>query len=498
MKYKLPSSVFNWISISGAMIALISFFMITFLFIISYFLDRGSSYLGLVIYLILPVFLVAGLVLIPIGMWINHKKIKPPEKRLPYIDLNILQHRNAFFIFVTGTVIFLFVSAIGSYEAFHYTESVEFCGTLCHTVMKPEYVAYQNSPHARVRCVECHVGEGADWYVKSKISGMYQVYAVTANVYPKPIPTPIANLRPARETCEKCHWPEKFYAYKMRSEKHFLTDEDNTEWNINLTMKIGAEHSAKGLQEGIHWHINPDVKVEFVSLDDREQEIPWVRYTNKKTGEEKVFVNEEFDFSPDMLDTLSLRTMDCTDCHNRPSHIYNPPTFFINNGMTAGTIPTDLPEFKSLAMEICEEEFSTTDSAMTYIEETVKTFYEENYPEILEDSPEMINKAILGFQNEYKRNIFPEMNVRWSEYPNNIGHLEFNGCFRCHNDEHSTEEGEYISKDCNLCHNISSQGPAGEMVFAESGGSLEFLHPEDIGDDWQETLCTDCHTGLNP
>ncbi|MCB0730276.1 MAG: NapC/NirT family cytochrome c [Ignavibacteriae bacterium] len=498
MKLKLPSSAYNWISLSGAVIAIISLFMIIFLFAISYFLDRGGSYLGLVIYIILPAFLIGGLILIPIGMIKNFNKEKSEIKKLPYIDLNQIAHRNAFMIFITGTIVFLFISALGSYEAFHYTESTEFCGTLCHSVMQPEYVAYQNSAHAKVRCVECHVGTGADWYVKSKLSGLYQVYAVLANVYPKPIETPISNLRPARETCEECHWPEKFYSRKLKLEKHFLPDDQNTEWDISLIMKIGPSDDAKGLTEGIHWHINPNVKIEFVSLDDKEQEIPWVKYTNKKTGEEKVYIDENLNFEENMLDTLHIRTMDCIDCHNRPSHIYNPPAFFVNNALSRGDIPNELPEIKSLSMEICDEEFNTTDSALTYIEVKVKEFYFDNYPEIADTNLELIDKAILGLQEEYKKNIFPEMKVRWDAYPNNIGHLEFNGCFRCHSDTHLTNDGDTISKDCNMCHEINAQGPSNNLQTASFNESLEFVHPEDIDEMWKEGLCTECHTGLNP
>ncbi|PJA96644.1 MAG: cytochrome C, partial [Ignavibacteriales bacterium CG_4_9_14_3_um_filter_34_10] len=232
MKLKLPSSVYNWISLWGAVLAVITLFMIIFLFIVSLFHAGGQTYLGLVIYLVLPGFLIFGLLLIPLGMWIKSKRdlrLGIKEKKLPFVDLNIKSHRNAFMIFTIGTVFFLLISAIGSYEAFNFTESVQFCGTLCHKVMNPEYTAYRNSPHARVRCVDCHVGEGADWYVRSKLSGMYQVYAVIANVYPKPIETPIHNLRPARETCEQCHWPEKFYARKLKVQRHYLTDEKNSE-----------------------------------------------------------------------------------------------------------------------------------------------------------------------------------------------------------------------------------------------------------------------------
>ena len=195
MKFKLPNSTKNWTTIVGSTIALITLFIIIFLIVISMFFHQGGAYLGLVTYIILPPFLIFGLFLIPIGMYFRRRKIKrhenAGEETLPFIDLNLKSHRNAFFIFTVGTIIFLFFSALGSYEAFNYTESVEFCGTTCHNVMKPEYTAYQHSPHARVACAECHVGEGVDWYVRSKLSGLHQVYSVTLGTIEKPIPTPI-------------------------------------------------------------------------------------------------------------------------------------------------------------------------------------------------------------------------------------------------------------------------------------------------------------------
>ncbi len=277
---KLPRSFYNWTSVIGATIALISLFMIVFLFVITSIFNQGGSYIGVVIYIALPTLMVIGLLMIPVGMIIKFRKQrKEKEKqvlRWPAFDFNEPRQRNAFMIFSVGTTIFLLLSAIGSYEAFHYTESVEFCGTLCHEVMKPEYVAYQNSPHARVACVDCHVGSGADWYVRSKLSGLYQVYSVIFNKYPKPIAVPIHNLRPARETCEECHWPEKFYARQLRIERHYLADAENTEWDIHLEMKTGPSLSALGLQEGIHWHINPNIKIEYVSTQDDREVIPWV------------------------------------------------------------------------------------------------------------------------------------------------------------------------------------------------------------------------------
>jgi hypothetical protein len=501
MKSRLPRSVYNWLSIAGATLASITFFMIVFLFSISFFLDRGGTYLGLVIYIILPAFLILGLVLIPIGMWREHIKTKKgidENKRLPYIDLNDVRHRNAFFIFIAGTSVFLLASAIGSYEAFEYTESNEFCGQVCHTVMNPEFVAYQNSAHAKVRCVDCHVGSGADWFVRSKLSGLYQVYAVAVNNYPRPIPTPIANLRPAQETCEQCHWPEKFYQRKLEVQNHYLADEENTHWQIHMKMKVASESSAKGLSEGIHWHINPEVRIEYVSTDSTNQEIPWVKYTNERTKIAVTYNDEDNPIDEEFLSTATIHTMDCIDCHNRPSHIYQPPAFFLDEAIASGRIPKELPEIKYVSIGLCEEEFNTMEEALQAIDSTITEFYNDNYPEIIESNSELVQQAISGFQNEYSKNIFPEMKVRWSAYPNNIGHVEFNGCFRCHTDTHISETERVISKDCNLCHYISAQGTPPNLQTAAFGEKLEFKHPEDIDEAWKDGICIDCHTGLAP
>ncbi len=497
---KLPQSFYNYTSFIGAIISIISLFMFGFLLAISMIFAQGSSYLGLFLWIVLPTFLVLGLLIIPIGMIIKYRKDKRQkvvyERVWPKIDFNDPKVRNATMIFGAGSVFFLLLSAVGSYEAFHYTESVKFCGTLCHEVMKPEYVAYQNSSHARVACVECHVGTGADWYVRSKLSGLYQVYAVTFGTYPKPIPTPISNLRPARETCEECHWPQKFYARQMVVERHYLSDENNTEWDINLQMKTGPAYSALGLQEGIHWHINPDVKIEYVATEPDRQNIPWVRYTNNKTGETFIYEDEAIKLSQQQIDSLEIRVMDCMDCHNRPSHDYHTPVEFINNGITAGNIPKELPGIKSLAMTVVGVNFSTTDSALNYIQTEVYNYYQSNYEDIFNTKKDLIDKAIKGIQDEFQKNVFPEMKVKWSAYQNNIGHLEFVGCFRCHNDRHQEKGGRVISRDCNLCHSIVAQGVPDTLQLTSVNGSLEFVHPNDPDGAWKEDLCSECHKDL--
>lgn len=499
--YKLPVTVYNWITALGAFLAIGALTVFIFLLIATLFSGTSSSYLGLFMFIIIPPFLVIGLILIPLGMYLTHKKNKKrgiEEDRAPIIDFNNLTHRNAAAIFILGTVVFLFFTALGSYEAYNFTESNTFCGTVCHSVMHPEYTAYQDSPHARVRCVDCHVGEGVDWYVKSKLSGLRQVYGVITGDYEKPIATPIHNLRPARETCEKCHWPEKFYARTDRLEKHYLADEANTPWNIYLTLKIGGEHTSSGLSEGIHWHVDPNNKIQYASTDDRRQDIPWVRFINKVTGDTTVYIDSDSDFNAGMLDSLEVREMECIDCHNRPSHQYLPPDRFINDELAAGNISKSIPEIKSKLFEICEEDFESIDSLKNYTENYLDEYYSSNYEDFYKLNKELIASASNAFVSVYSKNIFPIMKVKWDKYPSNIGHMNFKGCFRCHNNLHESSTGKVLVKDCNQCHIINAQGTPGNLQRAVYGDSLEFKHPVDIDEAWKEMNCNECHTGLQP
>ncbi|WP_340113973.1 NapC/NirT family cytochrome c [Maribellus mangrovi] len=498
---KLPSSIKNWISITGAVLAVFNLASILSLFLLNAVFGFGGQYIGLFIYMVLPAFMIVGLLLIPIGMRINRKKARLAEKEgrqlnWPVLDFNNQATRNASTIFIVGTIFLLIISSVGSYEAFHLTESVEFCGKLCHEVMEPEYTTYHGSSHERVACVECHVGSGASWYVKSKLSGLYQVYSVIANKYPQPIPTPIANLRPARETCEECHWPEKFYDNKMRVKHSFLTDEENTEHIIHLQVKTSTKETPQGIVKGIHQHISPDVKIEYKALDDKRQIIPWVKYTNTKTGEEYVYTDGDNMVSEAKLDSLETRVMDCLDCHNRPSHNYNAPQNFIDQAMAQGKISTDLPAIKLAAMMALYQDYPDKDSAMFAIKTQVNEWFEGSYPEVFETKQPEIEQAIAAIQEGYSNNIFPYMKASWKAYPNNIGHMESDGCYRCHNDRHATEDSRVISKDCKLCHNIIAQGTADSLQYSTDFEALEFKHPVDIAEAWKTEMCSMCHVAL--
>ncbi|MCX6835633.1 MAG: NapC/NirT family cytochrome c, partial [candidate division Zixibacteria bacterium] len=326
----LPANYYNWASMFGAYLASVALLLIILFLAISFFFDFASNpYLGIVQFLILPFLLVIGLVLIPIGAFWKRRRVRKgigeDRRQWPRIDFNQKSHRNAAAVFGLGSVLVVFVSAVGSYQTFHYSESVSFCGQVCHQVMKPEYVAYQNSPHARVACVACHIGPGADWFVKSKLSGAYQVYAVLANNYPRPIPTPVANLRPAQETCEKCHWPEKFFGAQQKRFNHFMYDEANTSWPIDLLIRTGGGDPRTGQAHGIHWHMNIQNKIEYIARDHERQNIAWVRMTDRSSGRSVVYQDQDNPLSSEELTAAEMRTVDFMDCHNRPSHIYYSP-----------------------------------------------------------------------------------------------------------------------------------------------------------------------------
>ncbi len=498
---KLPKAYYNWMSLIGSLVAFVSLLMIIILFLISFVFDQGGSYLGLFIYIALPGLMVFGLILIPLGMALNLKKYAQMEgdkkRRRPYLDLNDRRHRNAFVIFIFSSMVFLFLTSIGSYEAFHYTESVKFCGKLCHVVMKPEYVTYEHSSHAHVACVECHVGAGAGWYARSKVSGLYQVFSVLFGRYPRPIATPIQDLRPARETCEECHWPEKFYAQNLRVQKDFLTDDTNTEWDIILQMKISPLYSALGLEEGSHWHVNPDIQVEYIAGNETRETIPWVRYTNLKTGDTIIYLDEENPIDDSLLAVLPVRTMDCIDCHNRPSHKYKSPSEYVDDALISGKVSKEIPQIKYIAMDALKEPFPTQDTAMMYIDSVITSFYQTDYPDYYALHQDKIEQAITGIQDAFNLNEFPYMKANNTVYPDHIGHMETNGCFRCHSDLHASEDGMVISKDCDLCHTIVGQGPEGAMEMASVFDTLEFRHPVPLRNDiWKVVFCSECHQNL--
>jgi hypothetical protein len=482
----------------GFIMAGISTLVIIFFLVLSMISTKINPYIGILIYLVLPVFAILGLLLVPAGMFIEWRKRQQTGlitfQKWPDINLNNPRYRNAAMFFILGTVLFMLMSAVGAYQAYQYTESVQFCGLVCHKVMKPEYTAYQVSPHARVRCVDCHIGPGAGWYAKSKLSGLYQVYAVLANVYPRPIPTPIKNLRPAQETCETCHWPRAFFGEKQRQFVHYRYDILNSQWSINMLVKIGGGSPKTSLTAGIHWHMNIAFKVEYIARDKLRQDIPWIRLTDKATGKVTVYQDREKPLTQRQIKEAEIRIMDCMDCHNRPSHDYRSPDNAIDLELVTGQIDVRLPEIKMIAVQSMTTKYNSEATAMHGIEEKIFDFYRTKYPIIADQKEMAIRDAVVAIQRAYKENIFPGMKADWSDYPNNIGHYAFRGCMRCHDGKHMSISGA-IPNDCRTCHIIIAQGPAmgGKEIISALG--MEFKHPVDIGKAWKEGHCYDCHGG---
>ena len=473
----------NWTSLIGLAIIAASVFSFCLLFLIDAFAHSSNPYVGVLTYLVAPTFLAFGAMLTVLGLILRRRKLKVDASLLPkiQIDLSRPRDRRLMGYFVGVSLVFLMIAALGSYHTYHFTESTTFCGQTCHKVMEPELTAYLNGPHARVSCTECHIGPGATWFVKSKLSGTYQVYAVMAKKYPRPIPTPISNLRPAQETCEQCHWPEKFYGNLDRTFSYYVGDQSNTAFNVRLLLKVGGGDATHGPVGGIHWHMNVGHKIQYIATDDPRQKIPWVRSVNKQ-GVVTEFRTAKFTNDPSQF---TIRTMDCMDCHNRPAHVYQSPEAAVNLAMKLNRIDASIPWIKSNAVYVLTQPYKEETEAREKIA-TVLAKACGNHPKVSE--------AIETVQGIYKKNFFPHMNVNWKTYPNNIGHMIWSGCFRCHDGKHKTADGKQSIKasDCNACHVILAQG-VGAYLQKLSAEGLKFEHPG--GDLDPNPNCTECHTG---
>lgn len=482
----------NTISLIGAALAAISLANIIFLFLIDLTSGRPSPYIGIFAYMIMPAFLVLGLLLIPVGMLVERgrrRKLAPDEvPAFPRFDLNNPAQRRSLAFFISFVVVFVMLTAIGSYRAYEFTDSVQFCGQLCHKVMNPEYTAYSLSPHARVACVDCHVGAGAGWYVKSKLSGSYQVYAAIFNKYPRPIPTPVENLRPAQGTCEQCHWPRKFHGDQFKVITHFAADEKNTPRQVRLLIKTGGGDPSTGVATGIHWHMNIGHEITYAVTDPKRQNIQWIQDKDLATGKMTVYQAKDMTVTQADVQKAPKRVMDCIDCHNRPTHIYVPPDRSVDQSLIAKRLDPNMPFMKQQAVAALTAEYKTDQEAAQGIAKSLTDFYSSKGI-----SPAALDSTIKEVQRIYSNTIFPYMRVDWRTHPDNIGHFYYPGCFRCHDGNHVNSEGKAISKDCTICHTILGQ-EEGAQALAGTIKTPGFTHPVDIGDITQAT-CSDCHTG---
>jgi nitrate/TMAO reductase-like tetraheme cytochrome c subunit len=353
-----------------------------------------------------------------------------------------------FAIMMLLTVINLLFLGGASVRMLHFMDQPRFCGTACH-VMRPEWTVYQDSPHARVRCVDCHVGEGAEATLTSKISGMRQIAALTLNSYERPIPTPVHELRPSRETCENCHWREIEHGKRLKLLTRYQLDEGSTPSYTTLSLKIGSNDGTRGQ---IHWHASGDNIVRYSSMNDKREEILLVevlqhdgsykRYTNKKLASQSNAQEH-------------LRNMDCVDCHNRVTHIYEDPEAGVDWRIGEGRLDRSLPYLKQVALEAVTNNYVDEAAAMEGIDGEIRSFYRRRYPEVATAKQQEIDGVVEELRDFYRRNVFKAMSVGWNSYPDHKAHAGTReGCFRCHNPDLVDEAGGSIPDDCTLCHSI--------------------------------------------
>jgi nitrate/TMAO reductase-like tetraheme cytochrome c subunit len=493
---KVPRLIYNYISLFGMVIAAASIVSIVLLFMIELTGSTDQPYMGILIYILLPTVMIFGFFVILVGMWIERqrrRKLTPEQiAAYPILDLNGPRRRRAFLIFLFCSFIFLFISAFGSYRAYEYTESTTFCGEVCH-VMKPEITAYQASAHARVRCVECHVGGGAEFYFKSKVEGVRQLFALMLGNYQKPIPTPVHNLRPAQDICEKCHWPEKFFGEQMKVFTHYGYDEKNTMNQSRLLIKTGGGNPTAGQAAGIHWHMNVANEVTYIATDEKRQNIAWVQF-KEPNGRIVEYFNQNNQLTPEQIEQSTKRKMDCVDCHNRPSHIYLLPNEAVDRSFAASKLDQSLPYLKLKSVEVLSKPYTTTDEALNTISAEIPKYYQASYPDVYNTKRESVNNAVTELRRIYQTYFFPEMKTDWQAHVNNIGHYNFQGCFRCHDGQHVSREGKPIRTECNICHTTLDQNFGGKVIVPPNG---EFQHPINLGDKGNYK-CAECHKGNRP
>jgi hypothetical protein len=462
----------NWMSLTGTALTTSSAFVLVWFWFMELTSPRSvHPYAGILLFLILPALFIVGLVLIPLGiMRLRRQRRLAGEAPQPLQAVDFKQPAVRRLLTVVGVLTFINVSIMGTagLKGVEYMDSNQFCGLTCHTVMSPEYTAFLGSPHSRVGCAQCHIGHGAPALVRAKISGTRQLFAVAFGTYSRPIPSPVEHLRPARETCEQCHWPQKFTNDKLIVRTHYAEDESNTASTNILLLKIGG-HTPNGTT-GIHGrHLDNMERISYVTTDRRRQEIPKVIYRDDN-GQTVEYVSDEFkNLSKEKLDKATTRGMDCIDCHNRPTHAFQLPDRAMDKMLSEKRISTELPFIKKKAVELLKVDYADQKDAAAKIPVALAEYYRNTFPEIFKHKRAQVDAAGEAVKAIYLRNVFPEMKITWGTHPNNIGHEEAVGCFRCHDGTHAAADGRTIKGDCDTCHTILAQDEKDPKILKTFG-----------------------------
>jgi len=425
---------------------------------------NDNPYLGIIFFLILPALFIGGLLLIPVGVFVRHRKLQLAGQipaQYPKIDLNDRIFRHGLDIVLVATIVNLLVVSMASYRGAAYMDSPQFCGQSCH-VMHPEYAAYRISAHSHVACVECHIGSGASSYFAAKVNGTKQLVEVAFDRYPTPIPSPVTSLRPARDICEGCHTPARFIGEKLLVKSTFADDEKNTETQTVLVLHLGGRDSLSHLT-GIHGiHLG---HIEYIATDPTRTTIPWVQKRNED-GSETVFAASA---TGGAVPQGERRVMDCIDCHNRAAHTFVTAEDALNRAMAEGAVSPDLPWVHKEGLELLKANYASEEEAKAKIPAQLADFYRAQHPEVLPAKEALVKAAGEQLAILYSQNVFPYMKVNWGTHPNHIGHMSYPGCFRCHDGDHAAKNGTSITQDCAACHNLLVVDEAKPKVLADLG-----------------------------
>lgn len=410
-----------------------------------------NPYAGLVIFVALPAVLLLGLLLIPLGMWLQQRKLRRDPTAIaewPVLDFRKAGVRRATLIVLALTAVNIVLILLAGYGSLRSMESPAFCGQACHTPMHPQFTAWQESPHSRVECVRCHIGEGGRAFVHYKLAGVRQLVHVTTNRYPRPIPA-VADMRPALEVCGNCHEPRRAFGDRTRVLHEYADDETNSETRTVLQMHVGQPGRSTSAGHAIHWHADPAVRVEYVAVDEARQTIPYVKVTDARGHVKEYAVDGA---TPEKLARGGRRLMDCMDCHNAVGHRISPTAEkAVDDAIAAGRISRQLPFVRREAVRLVKAEYPSEDAAIKAIERGLRNFYGSQRGSGHEQA---VARAVSALQAVYRRNVFPAMKVTWGVYPDNKGHMTSDGCFRCHDGSHKSRDGAVIRQDCDLCHTI--------------------------------------------
>lgn len=420
---------------------------------------RGSvdnPYIGILIFIVIPAVLFLGLALIPIGILLARRRI---SAGLSQVRNRGAAWRRLGIFFALMTFVNIVIGSQATYRAVQHMDTVQFCGQSCH-VMKPEFTAWQHAPHSHVDCVECHLAPGASGWFAAKMSGTRQLMAVVLNNYPRPIASAIESNRMVRsvDTCEHCHNRDREIGSPMKVVTSFKDDENNTSSQTVLMMLVGGKSS------GIHGaHMGPGVAIRYAAADAKRQTVPWVEYRDAG-GKTQTFVAA----GAKGVDAMPKFEMQCIDCHNRPAHSFQLPARAVDEALASGRLPS-LPFLKKNAVELLNASYADEDAAARDIPAKFEQFYKSKYPELCVKNGKEVTAAGEALLAMYRQNVFPDLKVTWGTYPNNLGHTDAQGCFRCHDEGHTATGGKTIPQDCTVCHQMVAVDEASPEVLKTLG-----------------------------